>query len=210
MLEETRYRLACAAAASRAPSPGPPYLRVKGVERLAERELAVLRLVAGLREEEAKRRDEPPHRVASNEALLAIARARPTTGAEVARLRGPRRQTADDDGFAAEVARAVRSAGESLPACEREWFERPRVSATVAKERRNREGRLLAWRRAEAARRLVDEQVVLPGHCVKEAVQSEVSSVGELSGVAGIGEFRVARDGVAIVLALRGTAEANA
>src|SRR5262249_11424689 len=90
-LEGTRYRLpprARAAGRAGAPSDVPPYARIKGVDRVPERELAVLRVLADLREEEARRRDVPPHRVASNDALLALARARPSTPSAVARVRG--------------------------------------------------------------------------------------------------------------------------
>jgi ribonuclease D len=144
VLEETRYRLASAVEAIRAPDTSPPYTRVKGVERLAQRELAVLRVVAELREREAARRDVPPHRVASNDALLAIARERPRTVAQVARIRGIPRDIPEAGAFAEEVSRVVSGAGETLPAEELARFERPRAPAAVARARRERETRLLA------------------------------------------------------------------
>lgn len=204
VLEETNYRLASAAASARSPVVVPPYARIKGVDRLPERERAVLLVVAELREREAERRDVPPYRVASNETLVAIARARPTSTAEVLRMRGVSSASAGARAFAAAVARGVASAGEALPPEERERFERPRVPQPVIRQRREREARLMAWRKAEAARRGVDEQVVLPGHCVKDAVDSEAADAQALAGVPGIGAFRVARDGEAIVHALRG------
>jgi ribonuclease D len=206
VLEETRYRIDTALAAARTPVSTPPYARIKGVDRLAERELAVLRVVAEVREQEAERRDVPPYKVASNEALLAIARARPSGAAEVARMRGIS-SAPSARGFVSDLARAVASAGERLPDEERARFERPRTPAAVAKARREREARLLAWRRAEAKRRGVDEQVVMPGHCVKDAVEADATTVSTLARVPGIGAFRVARDGEAIAAALRGDAE---
>jgi ribonuclease D len=204
VLEETRYRLASAVEAIRSPDTSPPYTRVKGVERLAQRELAVLRVVAELREREAARRDVPPHRVASNDALLAIARERPRTAAQVARIRGIPRDIPEAGAFAEEVSRVVSGAGETLPAEELARFERPRAPAAVARARRERETRLLAWRREQAKRRGVDEQVVLPGHCVKDAIELEVYTPDELRRVPGIGAFRVERDGEAMAGALRG------
>ncbi len=204
VLEETRYRLASAVEAVRAPDTSPAYTRVKGVERLAERELAVLRLVAELREREAERRDVPPHRVASNDALLAIAKERPRTAAQVARIRGVPRDVPDSAGFAEAVASAARSAPDTLEPEERARFERPRAPAPVARARREREARLLAWRREEAKRRGVDEQVVLPGHCLKDAAELEHGTVDELRTVPGIGAFRVERYGQAMAGALRG------
>ena len=204
VLEETRYRLASALDAIRNPDTSPAYARVKGVERLAERELAVLRPIAALREEEASRRDVPPHRVASNDALLAIARERPRTASQVARIRGVPREHPDTSRFAESVVKAVASAGTTLPPEELARFERPRMPVALTRARREREARLLAWRRAEAKRRGVDEQVVLPGHCVKDAVEAPLGAVDELRAVPGIGGFRVDRDGGAMVRALRG------
>jgi ribonuclease D len=204
VLEETGYRLACAFESVRASEPAPAYVRVKGVEKLRERERAVLRAVAEVREREAARRDVPPHRVASNAALLAIAAARPATVAAYMRIPGVVRAGPDATPFAEQVVRAVASAGDALPAEERARFERPRPAVAEVRARRERESRLLAWRREEARRRGVDEQVVLPGHCAKDAVQDELRSTEELSRIAGIGAFRVVRDGEAILRALRG------
>ncbi len=204
VLEETRYRLASAADAVREPDTRPPYARVKGVERLSERDLAALRAIADVREREAERRDVPPHRVASAETLVAIARARPTTVAQVLRLRGVSRGPGDAARFVDGVVRAIAEAGETLSETERARFDRPRIPAAVLKARRDREGRLLSWRREEAKRRDVDEQVVLPGHCVKDAAGEELREASELARVPGLGAFRVERDGEAILRALRG------
>ena len=208
VIEETRYRLASAVQAVRQPEVEPPYTRIKGVERLAERDLAVLRAVADLREREAMERDVPPYRVATNAALLAVVTARPTTTAQFFRVPGVARGSPEAVRFAERVLRAVPEAGDTLPPEERARFERPRPPAAVTRARRERETRLLAWRREEAKRRSVDEQVVLPGHCVKDAVEDELSAVADLQRVAGIGAFRIARDGEAIVRALRGEAVA--
>jgi ribonuclease D len=204
VLEETRYRLASAVKAMREPEVEPPYTRIKGVERLAERDLAVLRAVADLREREAADRDVPPYRVATNAALLAVVSARPPTTAQFFRVPGVARGSPEAVRFADRVLRAIAEAGDTLPPEERARFERPRPPAAVTKARRERETRLLAWRREEAKRRSVDEQVVLPGHCVKDAVEDELSVAADLQRVGGIGAFRIERDGEAIVRALRG------
>lgn len=205
ILEETRYRLSTAAASARAPHDEPAYVRVKGVDRISEREKAVLLVLAELREREAARRDVPPYKVAPSEALLAIASARPTTPAQVARVRGIGTTTAGARSFVEAVAKAVAAAPERLPEAERARFDPPRTPGPVLRARRERESRLVAWRRAEAKRRGVDEQVVLPGHCVKDAIAAEVDDVEALARVPGIGAFRIERDGEAMVLALRGT-----
>ena len=186
VLEETRYRLASAAAAAIAPQPLPAYARIKGVAALPERDRAVLRVLADLREQEAQRRDVPPYRVASSEALVALARTHPQTAADVARIRGISTSSPAARAFVDELARGAAGAGEALPEEERALFERPRLAPAEARARREREARMTAWRRAEALRRGVDEQVVLPGHCAKEVVGGQVATVDDLARVPGI------------------------
>jgi ribonuclease D len=204
VLEETTYRLACAVDAGRTPPAAPPYMRVKGASRLSERDLAALRVAAELREAEAQRRDVPPHKVASNDALIAIARARPVTAEAVARIGRVATGSPVFRAFVSELVQALSGAPDRLPDHERAHFLPERLPATVARARREREARLLSWRRAEAALRHVGEQVVLPGHCLRDAVDADVASPSELAMVPGIGSFRVRRDGEAIVHALRG------
>jgi ribonuclease D len=202
VLEETGYRIASAVAAARAPRSTPAYARIKGVAALPVRDRAVLRVLAELREGEAQRRDVPPYRVITNEALIALARARPRTVAEVARMRGVSTSTAAARAFVEELARGIAAAGETLPEEDRALFEKPRLPAAEAKARREREVRLLSWRRAEAKRRGVDEQVVLPGHCAKDVVEEDLTTLDQLARVPGIGAFRVTRDGEAMLRAL--------
>jgi ribonuclease D len=202
VLEETRYRISCAIEGARQPS-GPAYLRVKGVDRLGERERAALRVIAELREREAERRDVPPHRVASADALLSMAKTRPGTFVELVRIRGIDVSEGARD-FLEQVARAIKTAPAVLPDDERAALERPRPSPDAMKRRRAREARLAAWRKAEATRRGVDEQVVLPGHCLQDAVDLPSVSVDELARIPGMGAFRVERDGQAMADAIRG------
>jgi ribonuclease D len=177
---------------------------VRGAGRLAERELAVLRLVADLREREAQHRDVPPYKVAPNEALIAIARTRPTTASEIGRIRGISMSSPAARAFASQLAVVVASAGDSLPEPDRARWEQMRAAPVDRRSRRERETHLVSWRRVEAKRRAIDEQVVLPGHCVKDAAAANATNLDDLRRVPGIGEFRIERDGVAILNALRG------
>jgi ribonuclease D len=204
VLEETRHRVATAVAAAAEP-PSPPYTRVKGGSKLAPRELAALRVLADLREAEAARRDVTPHQVASGDALLALSRARPANVDAVRKVRGIPLGSPGERAFAESLVRALQDAPDDIPAAERAaYFDPPRLPQDVVKARRAREVRLLAWRRVEAKKRGVDEQVVLPGHCVRDAVDADVATVDALARLPGIGAFRVTRDGEAILAALRG------
>ena len=67
------------------------FLRLKGAHRLAPRQLAVLRELHTLREDEAERRDRPPFQVMSNETLVTLAQYPPRPG----RRTGPSQLAAD-------------------------------------------------------------------------------------------------------------------
>jgi ribonuclease D len=208
VLEETRYRLASAIASVREPDARPPWTRLKGIERAPAVQLAILRRLCEAREREAMRLDVPPYKVIGNEALVEIATVRPTSRAELQKIRGA------SHGRAAAMVPALLRAVETgiheadVPEDERAWLERPRIPSDVAKARRAREARVMAWRKAEAARRAVDEQVVLPGHCVKDLAEPEAIAVEEIAMVPGFGVCR-AHYAPAIALALRGQPNEN-
>ncbi len=206
--EETRYRLGQAIAAAGTVDPRPPYLRMKGIERVPVEELPILRRLADLREEKAKSLDVPPYKVLGSDVLFAIARARPKTLEELSRVKGatagPRARSLGPAMLEA-VSRGLADGG--IPEAERAMLERPRPAPADIKARRARESRLTSWRRAEAKRRAVDEQVVLPGHCLQDLVDlGDRASLDTIAQVPGIGAFRVARDGQAILDALRDVA----
>lgn len=205
--EETRYRLAQAIAAASVVDPRPPWVRLKGIDRVPAAELPILRRLAAVREDKARRLDVPPYKVLGPDVLFAIARARPRTMEELARIRGaaqgPRARS-----LAPALLEAVRAGLEDrcVPEDERAMLERPRLPSSVAKARRAREQRLTSWRKEEARRRKVDEQVVLPGHCLQDLAGLEDTSLASIAAVPGIGAFRVARDGASIRAALEAAA----
>ena len=86
--EETRYRLTQAVAAAGMVDPRPPYIRLKGIDRVPKDELPILRRLAELRENKAKKHDVPPYKVIGPDVLFAIARAKPRTMEELARIKG--------------------------------------------------------------------------------------------------------------------------
>jgi ribonuclease D len=204
--EETRYRLAQSIAAAGVDDPRPPYLRLKGADRLPREELAILRGLCELREARARELDVPPYKVLTPEVLLAIAHARPHTMEELAAIRGAT-QGKRARALAAAVLAAVRTgvAQKDIPEDEARWLARPRVPGTVAKARRAREQRLTKWRKDEAKKRDVDEQVVLPGHCLQDLADIDAPSMAAIAAIPGIGAFRVDRDGGALLTALTGT-----
>ncbi len=144
----------------------------------------------------------PPQHVLTNDTLMTIARSGLTDPSAIAQIRGV---SASSHGIALAkpLADAVAGAGASVPDSDRPWLERPRMALEIAQARRGREERMSSWRKAEAKQRCVTEQVVLPGHCLRDIAQAEIRTVEDLGRVKGIGEFRVRRDGEAIIRALR-------
>ncbi len=187
--EESRYVLA------RALEPEPeraPWTRIKGARDLHERGLALLAALADVREREAEQRDVPPFRVAPNAALYEAARRGARDVRDLARVRGLR--GLDEAALAEALALAARGA----PA-------EPEVEAPPPEERaarRAREKALSEWRRAEAERRGVDAQAVLPGHCLRDLARLGARAIEDLARVEGLGDKRIARYGDALVRVL--------
>jgi ribonuclease D len=175
------------------------YLRIKGADALDAPSLAVLRRLVEERERIAEKWDEPPFKVVGNELLFALAQSKPASVAELAR--GKRGISSRLLGIAPRLVDAVRSglADGSVPAADLE--RPPRLDRDLVAERRAREKRLSTWRRAEAKARGVDEQVVLPGHCLADLVNLEV--IDEMGRVKGIGARRVAQYGETLAALLR-------
>lgn len=203
--EETRYRLAQATAAAGVEDPRPPYVRLKGIEKLPETDLAILRHLAQVREDKARALDVPPYKVLAPDVLVAIAHAKPLTASDLSRIKGAM-QGRRAASIASEILRAVAAGLEdpTIPDADRVYLERPRVPSSVARQRRAREQRLSKWRREEAQKRGVDEQVVLPGHCLQDLADlEEPATIEAIAAVPGIGAFRVARDGEALLAVLQ-------
>jgi len=203
--EETRYRLAQAVAATSNSDPRPPYLRLKGIEGASKDDLPILRRLAALREHKAKSLDVPPYKVLSPDVLFAIAKARPRTLDELARVKGAagghRARSLGPD-IVEAVAAGIAECG-VIPDAERAMLERPRLPPAIVKARRARETRLTSWRKAEAARRGLDEQVVLPGHCLQDLADlGEHASLDTIASVPGLGAFRLERDGASLLAAI--------
>ncbi len=198
--EETRYRIATAIAAAGAEDPRPPYLRLKGIDRTPHADLPMLRHLADLREEKAREIDVPPYKVLAPDVLFAIAKARPRTMADLEKINGAtqgRRARALAPLVLQAVARGLDEG--AIPEAHAAMLNRPRLPPQIARARRAREQRLTKWRKAEAAKRSVDEQVVLPGHCLQDLADIEEPTLDAIASVPGIGAFRVERDGAALL-----------
>ena len=172
----------------------PAYLRIKGADALDPPSLAVLRRLVMEREAIAELWDTPPFKVAGNDVLLFLAQRKPASLDELRRIKRGISPRLTDAG-----ARLVHAVVAGLA------VEGRLDRATVA-ARRAREKRLSGWRRAEARARGLDEQVVLPGHCLAELVALETFDLAAIAEVRGLGAKRCSRYGVTLQALLEGTA----
>jgi len=163
---ECAYKLVAALAPPR--DQRPAYARLKGVQRLDLPGRAVLMHLVATREEIAEALDVPPFKVITNEVLLELARKRPRSVAELGRIRGAMSGRAGRYANRWLGAIAAGLAAGDVPPEDRVHFVPPPFDRQAVARRRDIESKLSAFRRAEAQRRGVDEQVVLPGHCVHD------------------------------------------
>lgn len=181
--EESAYMLA---EASRLEPVRSPFSRVKGAQLRSPRERARLYELAEARDAVARELDEPVARVIANDLLLRLASLESPSHEEVERRLSLRVRP-----FAGRVHEAYARAGHDAPAGEVEPSEA--LSPSEIARRKKRRALLMEWRTAEAARREVDQQVVLPGHCVQDLVKLPDLSVERLQAVPGFGAVRVDR-----------------
>jgi len=206
--EETRYRLAQAIASAGTEEPRPPYVRLKGIDRVPPDELPILRHLANIRELLSRELNVPPYKVLGPDVLFAIAKSKPSSIDELANIRGAmggRRARSIANDLLDAVTAGIEDG--TIPDEDRVWFEKPRIPGAALRARRAREQRLTKWRKEEAKLRSVDEQVILPGHCLQGLADLEDPTLEAIAQVPGIGAFRAERDGPALVAVLGPPAE---
>jgi ribonuclease D len=200
LTEETRYRLAEAA------RPGeddrPALARLKGVDRAKTADLPLLRALTEAREELARSLDVPAYKVVNADVLFAVAAERPTSLARLERIPGAHRGRGR--ALSRTFLELVQKTHPPLTAEELAAIHPTKLPEPERRERRAREDRLTAWRKAEAERREVSPQVVLPGHVLRRLSSRAPKTVHELANVDGLGSFRVERYGDALLSALAG------
>jgi ribonuclease D len=173
------------------PPSGPPdYTRAKGYRELAPVERAVLRRLFAVRDALAAADDVPAHKIAPTPVLIEMARRRPRRAPEIRRLCRGRAAR-----HAAGWIEAVRLGIEDGAPPDHEQPEALLPDRETIDRRRKLERSLTRWRSAEAIRREVSQQVVLPGHCVGPLVAALLAggSPDDVAAVPGLGELRAVR-----------------
>ncbi len=154
--------------------------RIKGVRALDSSRLPLLVALYDWREEAARRADRPPGRLLNNALLLSLARAAPRRLAELRRLGVRGRRLARDGQAILEVVRVAQEKPPPLP--------EPPVAPRPVPEERDRGKRLRHWRAAEAKRRGVTEQAVLPAAALRHLARH---GAADLDAVPQLGAKRI-------------------
>ncbi len=197
---ECAHKLATAGAAPRDGRPG--YVRIKGSAALDAPGRAVLRRLCQAREQAAAAADLPPFKVVGNEVLLELARRRPSTRAQLAAIPGALagRAARQAPAFLRAVAEGLQDG--DIPEEDRLLFDPPRPDKAAITRRRARENQVTGWRKAEAKRRALEEQAILPGHCAQDLVElflhhrpDDPALPAAIAAIPGLGERRLARFG---------------
>lgn len=176
------------------------YLRPREAKDLAPAELAALRELYLARAAIARRMDRPPFKVAGDSVLVQIAKRKPATPDELAKIQGlPRSGTARlaADLFAAMERGLAAGAPPPLPRP-----STPRPDPGEIRARRAREDALRGWRKRVAAARGVPPMAVLPSYLIEDLVRHPPADEAELATRPGMIPKRVrmyARDLLALL-----------
>jgi ribonuclease D len=181
----------CAYVLAEAARPEPersPFARVKGAHQRSPKERARLYELAEARDAIARELDEPVARAIANELLARLAMLEAPTPEEIERRLSMRVRP-----FAARVHEAYQRASHrhDAPASEVEPGES--ISPGEIVRRKKRRALLMDFRTAEATHREVDQQVVLPGHCLQDIIRLSSLNAEALSTIPGFGAVRMTR-----------------
>jgi ribonuclease D len=167
-----------------------PFARVKGGQQRSPKERARLYELAEARDAIARELDEPTARVIANELLLHMASFERPSREEIEKRLSTRVRP-----FVERIVEAYERAAPRLDAPLAELEPGEAMSSSEIARRKKRRSLLMEFRAAEAKRREVDPQVVLPGHCLQDIVKLPRLSSEALREIRGFGEVRLARYG---------------
>ena len=174
------------------------WLRIKGARALPPRVQANLRALFDWREDLAEATDVPAFRIASAQALLAMAEHPPRDEGQVRRMPGlPRLARERAAAILAAIARA-----QAIPDDQLRRLPRVRPPA-VAPAVKRRVDALRAWRLVAAARLALDVSLVLPQRLLDKVAEAAPVDVEGLARVEGLRQWRVRELGEEILEVLR-------
>jgi ribonuclease D len=179
------------------------YFEIKGARQLTGRGLAVLRELYGMREALARNAGRPPFKVLSEEVLRELAEQRPTSTAELRRIKGCTPQVIQRYG---EALLAAVNRGEVIPESNFPVVPRRPRPSLPARVRRRMDA-LRAWRSDTARRHGLDPGVLLPGRLIERLALAAPTDPASLEAVEGLRRWRIKEFGEEILGALAPYAE---
>lgn len=159
------------------------YWRIGKPRGLNRRQMAVLRELYLWRERTAARRDCPPFKVISNEAMVTIARNTPREKADLAEIRGI-------------SPTMIRRYGDTLLELVTEGTQAklprpPSQNRPAARDVMERYSALREWRKDRASQRGVDSDVIVSKNVLWALAEEAPRSLDDLQGIPGLGPWRL-------------------
>ncbi|MBX3472770.1 MAG: HRDC domain-containing protein [Planctomycetes bacterium] len=201
------YEIECRAVASSVPVEREfdpeRFRKIKGALELDDTGRGILRSLYQWRNGVARELDRAAFRVASDQALLEIARTRPANLTELSRLRGVGEWLLHQAGE--QMLQAI-SNGLANPASARNPRRRPtaELGPRMDPRQRDRLGRLKQWREKEAEARGLGLQAILPTAVLHDLVLTPPADVDALAQMDRVGRSRAQRYGERILKIVRG------
>lgn len=186
--------------ASIIPEPDPDgFRRIKNLRGLPDRPRTILQALCLVRDQVAQGMDAAPFRVAGNDLLLRMALDAQDGQLPDRYLASVNRHVRDE--FARRAQTAVEAAlrGPPPPAMLRTNGDQLRLTRNEIERRKVAERRFKSWRNAEAARRNVGLQAVLPTPVIEELIRREHWDEQELAAITRLGSRRLERYGKDLV-----------
>ena len=176
-----------------------PWMRIKGVRRLAPIHQSVLREVALYREKIAKDWDCPPSMVVHDKAIFSLASKGVQRVSDLVKIRQFKKLKQNKllEGLKEAIDRGLDN--RRVPSQESKQLKGappPKGSISIRKQAKKK---LSIWRKEEAEERKVDPQAILPGHCLSDIVKKLPKNISELEQIEGFGSKRLSRYGDTIV-----------
>lgn len=158
------------------------FWRVRGARELAPAERAALRELYQFRDSRARALDRAPVRVFGDEVLLALSRLRP---ADTAGLRRAGLSPLQSDRFGGGIVAAIERAAHSKPP------EPPRGNGAPPDPRVTaRYDALRAWRKARAAERGVEPEIIVSNAVLRAVARSNARTAAEVARAADLGPWK--------------------
>ncbi len=163
------------------------FVRIKGVRRLDSEAQQALRELYAARDRLARDLDLPPFKVLNNEALLALARARPRSPGELGRLVSARQARR----VGGEVLDAVRRARKLGPMKRLPQGVRRNATTGLGDEEYDLHEAIKQWRKDKAESEGFDASLVLNRHVMARLAREKPTTREQFAAVEGILEWQV-------------------